>query len=72
MIDVTAIQKTHKLRQQPQVIIPRGLNELEGFTRFYLDVNIAADTMLDWSAQQITDFFDGVAKIIRTRGKPES
>lgn len=66
MIEITAIQKAHKRQVQPSAITLRGV-ELEGFTRFYIDVNITADTMREWPAQRITDFFNGVAKVIRAR-----
>lgn len=63
MIDIFGVQSMSG--RQPELTktppIPQGLNEVEGFTRFYIGANINIDTFKDWSPQRITDFFNGVA-----------
>lgn len=70
MIQVTGIPLT-KQRPLPPMPTVRGLNELEGFTRFYIGVNVSVDEMKSWSPQKITEFFQGIAMVIGARGKPQ-
>lgn len=69
MIDVKGIP-LQRLRALPPMPTVRGLNELGGFTRFYIGVNLSVSEFKDWSPQRITNFFNGVAQVIRARGIP--
>lgn len=69
MIDVKGIP-LQRLRALPPMPTVSGLNELGGFTRFYIGVNISTDELKEWSARRITDFFQGIAKVIHARGVP--
>lgn len=68
MIQVTGIPLRS---QQPLPPMPMtGLNDVNGFTRFYIGVNLSMDEVKEWSPQRITQFFEGIAKVIGARGKP--
>lgn len=70
MIDVKGIP-LQRLRSLPPMPRYSGLNELGGAVKFYIGVNLSVDEMRDWSSRRITDFFEGVAKIITARGIPQ-
>ena len=40
---------------------------LDGFTSFYIGVNVPIEEMQHWSPQKITDFFAGIAKVVYAR-----
>lgn len=70
MIDITGIQKRNRNRQLPAVHVSQGLNEVGGFTRFYIGANISMDTFKDWEPQRITKFFEGLTQVVHARGNP--
>lgn len=71
MITITGIPLT-KQRPLPPMPTVTGLNELQGFTRFYIGVNVSMDEVRDWSPSRITNFFEGIAKVITARGIPHA
>jgi hypothetical protein len=65
MIDITGIARIPRPQPRAPKAAPTCQNvSLDGFTRFYIGVNVSAEDMRHWSAQKIADFFQGVAKIV--------
>lgn len=71
MIAITGTPLTEQ-RPLPPMPTVSGLNELQGFTRFYIGVNVSESELRDWSPQRITTFFEGIAKVIKARGIPHA
>lgn len=70
MIDIMGIKKLNQVKPAAQRTASLGLNEVQGFAKFYIGVNVCADEMKDWPAHKITSFFSGVAQVIHARGNP--
>jgi hypothetical protein len=70
MISISGISLTNQ-KPLPPLPTVRGLCDVEGFTRFYIGVNLSVDEMRNWTPQRITDFFQGIAIVIGTRGVPQ-
>lgn len=70
MIDIIGIHKQAAVSKAVRsvVTVRREVNDVSGFTRFYIGVNIKADDFADWSPQRITNFFNGIAEVVRARG----
>jgi hypothetical protein len=67
VIDITGIGRLQRKAQSHPAESPTPKPEnvlLDGFTRFHIGVNVSIDEMRHWSPQKMTDFFQGVAKVV--------
>lgn len=64
MIQITGIPL---IEQRPLPPMPTvRLRDLSGGIKFYIGVNLTANELSKWSPQKITNFFNGVAQVVRT------
>lgn len=64
MIAITGIPLSNQRSLPPMPTV--RLCDLSGGIKFYIGVNLTADELSRWPLQKITNFFNGVAQVVRT------